>query len=565
MTNKFKNLKIARSVFIMAVLSVIFTSLIGLAGYLGINKVDKNIGTMYNERVQPLGIGVGIRGEFANMRIESHKEIIKYDPKHNEVISQHNDKIQQYLEQYSKINLDATEKKDLDDFKTNYEKYLNLWKKINATLSNNEKMSEDDYAQMSDAASKAEISLFNLKQYNIEKSNELNVQSNAVHSSTLKLLFVLLVSVIVIFIFISYVIIKVIKNSSKEMNDNLNILATGDFTINLETDSQNEFGIMKATLSNMIKDICSMIKIVKENSEVITEQSEGLSSIASEMSASSENVTNAIQDVAQGTTSQSGDLTEMTNVLNSFGEQINGIVESIEDVGATSKNIGDMANDSNNDMQNLMHSINNVSESFNDVINKVNSLGSNIDQINEMTNLINNIAVQTNLLALNASIEAARAGEQGRGFAVVAEEIRKLAEQCKISSESIYTLINNTKEHKDTMVETTNSMNGELSNQISVINSTINSFRKIVNALNEVNPKIKAVNMSAMHINSEKNSILQKIQQLSSVSEEISASSEQIVASSEEMHASTEEVASTSEKLSDMTKNMMDQVNKFKL
>lgn len=565
MNNKFKNFKITKSVFIMAVLAVVFTSLIGVAGYLGINKVDKNIETMYNERVQPLAIGAGIRGEFANMRIESHKEIIKYDFKHNEVISQHNDKIQQYLAQYSKINLDATEIKNLDIFKTNYEEYLNVWKKISQALSNGEKMSEDDYAQLSDAASKAENSLFDLKQYNIEKSNQLNIESNEVHHGTINMLFVLIILVIVIFSFISYIVIKVIKDSSKEMNDNLNILATGDLTINLETDSQNEFGIMKTTLSKMIKDICSMIKIVKENSVVINEQSEGLASIASEMSASSENVTNAIQDVAQGTNSQSGDLTEMTNLLDSFGKQINGIVQSIEDVEVTSKNIGDMANDSNNDMQTLMQSINNVSESFNGVINKVNSLGSNIDKINEITNLINNIAVQTNLLALNASIEAARAGEQGRGFAVVAEEIRKLAGQCRVSSESIYILINNTKQDKDTMVETTNEMNGELNNQINVINSTINSFRKIVNAINEVNPKIKAVNMSATHINSEKNSILQKIEQSSAVAEEISASSQQIVASSEEMHASTEEVAGTSEKLSGMTKQMMDKVNKFKL
>lgn len=565
MISKIKNWKIVKSVFIMAVLAVLFTSLIGIAGYMSINKMDSITQSMYDEDVQPLGIGAGIRGEFANMRIEVHKAIIKYDAKYNESIVKHNDKIQKYLESYSKLNLDENDKKLLDEFKSNYEIYLSVWKKSNEYMSTGTKMQDEDYTQMADAAAKGENALFELKEYYIQRSSELNILSNNIHKSTIGIFVVLLLVTIVIFSFISYIIIKIIQNSAKEMNENIKTLATGDFTVKLETDSKNEFGIMKTTLSKMVKDVSEMIKTVKDNSKSINSQAEGLSSIAVEMSESSENVTNAIQDVAQGTNSQSEDLVEMTNVLNSFGEQINEIVNSIENVETTSNSIGEMAKYSNDDMKSLMQSITSVSNSFKDLIDKVNKLGNNIDKINEITNLINNIAGQTNLLALNASIEAARAGEQGKGFAVVADEIRKLAEQSKASSQKIYILINNTKKDKETMMETTKTMNSELNNQMNVIDNTINSFKKIVNTLNEVNPRIKAISMSALDINSEKNSILQKIEQASAVSEEVSASSEQIVASAQELNASTEEVASTSERLSNMTKKMTEQVSKFKL
>lgn len=563
--NKLKNFKVSKMVFIMAALAVVFTSLIGFAGYIGINRMYKNIEAMHNDRVQPLAIGVGIRGEFANMRIETHKEIIKYDSKHDEEISKHKDKIQKYLEEYSKIKLDETETKNLNDFKNSYTAYLSIWEKANKTLISAGKMSDDDYAKMSEEASKGESALLNLKQYNIEKSDELDTQSREVYAASLRVFFILLSLVIVIFSFISYVVIKIIKASSNEMNEKLKTLATGDFTVKLETDSKNEFGEMKSTLSKMVQDISNMIKIVKGNSETIDSQAKSLSSISNEMSLSSENVTNAIQDVAQGTNAQSGDLVEITNILNSFGERINEIVKSIENVEITSNSIGDMAKESNSDMESLMQSIATVNDSFKDLIYKVDSLGNNIDKINEITNLINSIAGQTNLLALNASIEAARAGEQGKGFAVVAEEIRKLAEQSKASSQNIYMLINNTKNDKNVMIENTQIMSSELNDQVTVINSTISSFKKIVYAIHEIAPKIRAINMSAGGINSEKNSILQKIEQASAVSQEVSASSEEIVASTEELYASTEEVSSSAERLSSRTKEMMEQVDKFKL
>jgi methyl-accepting chemotaxis protein len=69
--------------------------------------------------------------------------------------------------------------------------------------------------------------------------------------------------------------------------------------------------------------------------------------------------------------------------------------------------------------------------------NQIDAMSAAADEIGGITRLISAIAEQTNMLALNATIEAARAGEAGRGFAVVAQEVKALAAQTGVATESI--------------------------------------------------------------------------------------------------------------------------------
>ncbi|MEX0591782.1 MAG: methyl-accepting chemotaxis protein [Xanthobacteraceae bacterium] len=73
-------------------------------------------------------------------------------------------------------------------------------------------------------------------------------------------------------------------------------------------------------------------------------------------------------------------------------------------------------------------------ETTNSTIDEMAAVASEIENV---TGLISAIAAQTNLLALNATIEAARAGEAGRGFAVVAQEVKALATQTAIATQTI--------------------------------------------------------------------------------------------------------------------------------
>lgn len=367
---------------------------------------------------------------------------------------------------------------------------------------------------------------------------------------------------------ITYIISESISKPIKNGVAHLKVIANGDLTTKIhltDLNRKDEIGHMVTAINDMQNSITEMIKSMKNNSSNNEMQSETLAGLAQEMSSASENVSSAIQDVARGAGEQASDLMDITTILNDFSIQLDEMVKDIDEIDISNKDIKVVADGSNKDMDNVIESVDRVNSTFNELITKIKNVGDNVTKINDITSLINNISEQTNLLALNAAIEAARAGEAGKGFSVVADEIRKLAEQSKESSESIVVIVNNISNDTGIMINTTESVKSELDSQKKEIDTAMISFEKITKSVDVVSPKIKETSKLAVNLDKRKQSILEKLEATSAISEEVSASSEEIASSTEEMNTSTEEVAAASQKLSGMTKNMMEQINKFKI
>ncbi len=357
---------------------------------------------------------------------------------------------------------------------------------------------------------------------------------------------------------------QILKKDIDKIKLNLESMSKGNLTADINIKRKDEIMEIAQLLNSFRAQIGNTLSKIKVSVADVYSESEVLANISSEMSSSSQSVSALIQEVSRNSVNQTAEIIHINDAFTDFGREIQGVANLIELSSKKTYDISIKSRMRSKDIGYLIDSIRELNMRVEAVTKKVQGLGANINKVNEITSFINSIADQTNLLALNAAIEAARAGEAGRGFSIVADEIRKLAEQSKISSENINELIMEIYQESGTVVTDTEGVNRSMFEQIGVINGIAEIFEEIVNEMEELLPQMQAVHKSANEINSKKVVILNNLHTTSGAAQEISSSSDEIASLSEELSGSTEEVACTAGKLSDMMNDVAENINKFK-
>ncbi|WP_017413761.1 methyl-accepting chemotaxis protein [Clostridium tunisiense] len=356
---------------------------------------------------------------------------------------------------------------------------------------------------------------------------------------------------------------KKITYNAKTIEETLMKMANGEMNTNLNINSKDEFQSIGESINKLSNKCSETLRVIKQTSASLLEDSETLSALSEEMAASTELVSSSVEEVTTRSVEEAREISEVDNNLVKFGTGLNESADFINIANNTVQEMNLEAQKSNEDILILDKSVKDIATAFHDVRQNINNLNVNISQVSEITDLINSIAEQTNLLALNAAIEAARAGEAGRGFSVVAEEIRKLAEKSRESSEGISRLIERVSLDSHIVVETSSDMEDKLNDESKIIQDTIISFKDIISKMGQVSELTVKANSNIGSLNCEKDKILKGVEVVATGSEEVASFTEEILASSQEISSSSQEVAVSSQQLRKKAEEMIGAVNYF--
>lgn len=354
---------------------------------------------------------------------------------------------------------------------------------------------------------------------------------------------------------------KMIKRFAGEMES----IKQGDFSKLVDSKAYGSLGSLSSAVNAVLSDIRVLIDGFYQLSNSIVQSSRKVGSTSEEAAAAIMEISKTVDEIAKGASEQAQEAQQGVRMVEKLSEQINFVYESYNGVMSETNRINDLNNtglESVNILRGKSEENYSTSQKIFAVVEKLTNTTKDIGLFVES---IENIAEQTNLLALNAAIEAARAGDAGRGFAVVAEEVRKLADESRKSTEEITNLMQSIQEESHLAIQAMADMKKVTHEQNDAVNRTNSAFSDIANGINSIVEKTKEVNGAVTKMQHDKDDVISAIENISSVSQQTAASSEQVAATTEHQLRAIEDMKTAALSLDELVQELDVKLKKYRL
>jgi|GEM_PF-1130674 len=239
-----------------------------------------------------------------------------------------------------------------------------------------------------------------------------------------------------------------------------------------------------------------------------------ISSAASNISSVSNQIVATLEQNERSISQQASAVNEITTTIDKLDSSARQSNEQA-DVATSATNLAmDKVTAGRETVEKSIDGMASMKEKVDSIATQITRLSDHTNQISNITVLVSDISNQTNLLALNAAVEAARAGEHGLGFGVVAAEIRKLANQSKVSAEKINLLVQEIQSATDSTVMVTDQ-------GIKTVNEGTQYAQLISEVFNEVDASVESIYNNTQQISLNARQQSDAIEQVYSAMKEI--------------------------------------------
>ncbi|MFC0559219.1 methyl-accepting chemotaxis protein [Halalkalibacter alkalisediminis] len=386
--------------------------------------------------------------------------------------------------------------------------------------------------------------------------------TDALKKTTLLMLGICFIVIIAIATFFGNSISQPIHRITKHVEQ----IAEGHLTADaLMATSKDEIGTLTASINKMSVNLKELIHDVTNNAESLAAHAEELTASAEESKKTTEHITSSIQQISSGAETQSEQVSESARALEEMTAGIQQIAESSSEIAETSSATIDKAEVGGKSVEKTVEQMRSIQSSVEASNESIFLLDERSREIGKIVEIITGIANQTNLLALNAAIEAARAGEHGKGFAVVADEVRKLAEESKESSDQIKRLISEIQIDMAQSLEGMMKVTKDVSDGLVLADTTQLNFNEIIETTKSVTEQIDSMAATAEQLSAGAQQVTATFSVISDISRTASASTQEVASASEEQLGSMDEVALSAESLSHMALELREMVKKFQV